>query len=147
MERSCGDGLGNMRRMKKLYETLLEPLCQICGIGVTEADILAFLRNHPGRDTARDITELRMLPKANVSQSVEKLIGLGLLCRQPDENDRRLVHLLPTRAAESVLTGIWQAREGFSAVLFADFTPEEQESYRILNEKIANSVYRYLERK
>ena len=39
-----------------------------------EADIISFLKNNPGKDTAADIVELRMLSKGAVSKTVEALI-------------------------------------------------------------------------
>ena len=64
------------------------------GLTKPEADVLLFLANNPGRDTARDVAELRGLPKSQVSGAVELLAARGLLRRLPDQADRRVVHLI-----------------------------------------------------
>ena len=43
---------------------------------ITEGKVISFLYNNPGKDTAADITELRMLSKGNVSQAVESISSL-----------------------------------------------------------------------
>ena len=41
--------------------------------------LMSFLYNNPGKDTATDIVELRMLQKGNVSAVVESLVNKSLL--------------------------------------------------------------------
>lgn len=66
--------LVNIRRIIKLHETMLKQICQDYHLSLIEATIISFLYNNPGKDTAADIVELRMLSKGNVSQAVESLI-------------------------------------------------------------------------
>ena len=64
--------LGNIRRIIKLHESMLkEYVCQEYAMTLTEAAVISFLYNNPGKDTAADIVELRMLQKSNVSQAAE----------------------------------------------------------------------------
>ena len=77
--------LDRMRCIVKLYDRLSAKVCEKWKINRTEMDVLAFLNNHPDFDTARDIVEIRMLPKANVSLAVESLIQKGYLARRIDE--------------------------------------------------------------
>lgn len=72
---------------------MLKEICRRHKLTLIETTIISFLYNNPGRDTAADIVELRMLSKGNVSQAVELLIQKSLLKRIPDENDRRRIHL------------------------------------------------------
>ena len=60
----------NIRRIVKLYESMLRPICDKYRLAPIEATIISFLQNNSGRDTATDIVELRMLSKSNVSQAV-----------------------------------------------------------------------------
>ena len=48
--------------LRKLYGQLFAPLLSQLGLTQLEMDILLFLANNPGKDTARDIVELRHLP-------------------------------------------------------------------------------------
>ncbi len=85
--------LVQFRQLNKLYECMLKEICRRHKLTLIETTIISFLYNNPGRDTAADIVELRMLSKGNVSQAVELLIQKSLLKRIPDENDRRRIHL------------------------------------------------------
>ena len=68
-----------IRKTVKLYESMLKPVCDHYRLTLIEADIISFLQNNPGKDTAGDIVGLRMLSKGNVSQAVESLIQKSLL--------------------------------------------------------------------
>lgn len=63
------DFLMYFRRIIKLHESMLKEICETYQLTMIEANIISFLYNNPGRDTARDIVELRMLSKGNVSQA------------------------------------------------------------------------------
>lgn len=133
---SAAELLVNIRRVIRLYELILHPVCEAYGITIVETDILAFLRNNPDKDTARDIVEYRMLQKGNVSQAVEHLIRKGLLSRRQDEKDRRLIHLSLTPTAVEVTTAIRAARKQLLDQLFQDFSSGEILLYQELNQKL-----------
>ena len=86
------DILLKSRAAGKLYEKMFGKIRLQYGMTQLEIDILAFLKNNPGLDTASDIVNYRMLPKANVSQAVEFLIQKGFVGRRTDEQDRRKIH-------------------------------------------------------
>ncbi len=65
--------LVGFRNILKYYDSLRRRVCKQHSLSQTEFDVLAFLGNNPGLDTARDIVELRLLPKSNVSVAVESL--------------------------------------------------------------------------
>ena len=81
------------RKFGKYYDRQFLPLLEKTGLTIREVHVLLFLANHPGQDTARDVTELRGMAKSQVSQAVEVLAGRGLLARRADGEDRRVVHL------------------------------------------------------
>ena len=82
-----------LRSLFRLYDKMLKKVCTEHDLTLVEADIISFLHNNPGKDTAADIVELRMLSKGAVSKSVESLIQKSLLERTPDLEDRRRIHL------------------------------------------------------
>ena len=88
-----------IRRILKCQETILKEISVEYALTLTEATIISFLHNNPGRDTAADIVELRMLSKGHVSQAVESLIQKSLLLRRQDTADRRKIHLSLTPAS------------------------------------------------
>lgn len=81
------------RKFGKYYDRQFLPLLERTGLSMREIHVLLFLANHPGQDTARDVTELRGLAKSQVSQAVEVLTGRGILRRLADGTDRRIIHL------------------------------------------------------
>lgn len=130
----------SFRRMIKLHETMLKVVCQKYQLTQIEASIISFLYNNPGKDTAADIVELRMLSKGNVSQAVEALIGKSLLKREPDLQDRRKLHLFLREEAAPVIEEIERMQSHYVQELFDGITDEEWEHYQAVNEKIMENV-------
>lgn len=130
--------------IKKLYETASRPVCEKHGITQTELDIIAFLCNHPDKDTASDIVQLRMLPKANVSQAVETLIQKQLLIRTTDREDRRRIHLSVTQQAVCIKQDIDRSRGQMSDVICCGFTEQEKTQFIRITQKINQNIEQYL---
>lgn len=137
--------LPNIRRIIKLYDNMLKPVCDRYGLVPIEATIISFLFNNPGRDTAADIVELRMLSKSNVSQAVESLIQKSLLQRRRDKEDRRRIHLLLTPESKPITQEIECVRGGFRKQIFRGFTEEEERQFALFNERIAENTKNVLE--
>ena len=55
-----------LRSLIRLYDKMLKKVCTEHDLTVIEADIISFLQNNPGKDTAADIVELRKLSKGAV---------------------------------------------------------------------------------
>lgn len=135
------------RAIIRLYEQTLSDARTKYGLTQYEADVLAFLNNNPGMDTASHIVEYRMLPKANVSQAVDLLMKKGLLSAQRDETDRRRVHLSPTPASAPVIADIIAAQHTFGELLFADFTETERRQFEAFNRRISENAAKILGKK
>lgn len=118
----AGEVLQQAQSVKRLYEFMLEPVCAANQLTETESGILIFLFNNPDRNTASDVVDLRMIPKANVSKAVESLMQKGLLSRTPDASDRRRIHLAPTRGAKALVSALIAAQNAFVRQLFSDFS-------------------------
>ena len=146
MKSGSAEFLLSFRRAVKLYDAMLKQACRDSGLSQLEATIISFLHNHPGRDTAGDIVELRMIPKSNVSQGVESLIQKSLLQRRQDETDRRRIHLSLTPEALPVVERIEETKQQFYQQLFLGFTPEEQSHLRAYHVRIAENTKNGLER-
>lgn len=111
-----------------------------------EATIISFLHNHPGRDTAAEIVELRMLSKSNVSQAVESLIQKELLLRRQDTEDRRKIHLSLTEKADPITREIEKVWKSFKNKIFRGFTEEEEKQFLWFNERIVQNTIMEIER-
>ena len=127
-----------------LYEKLCRSAREKHGLSQTELDVLGFLGNNPGMDTARDVTQYRRIPKANVSQAVESLSRSGMLVSRRDENDRRLVRLELTANGREALGNIRAAQRAYERTLTEGFTDEDRKSYRMLGERVAENIKKAL---
>lgn len=115
------------RSLFRLYDKLLKKVCMEHDLTVIEADIISFLQNNPGKDTAADIVELRMLSKGAVSKGVDSLIRKSLLERIPDTEDRRKIHLKLMPQAGPVTATVDEVRNEFLETVLEGFTREELE--------------------
>lgn len=134
------DMLHAVRAAVKLYEQYEREVGERHGLQLIETDILAFLRNNPGCDTASDIAELRMLQKGNVSPAVDRLCRKGLLRRTPDAEDRRKIHLSLTEPAEEIVHEIQEARASYLEALFTGFSARERSDFQKTAERILNNA-------
>lgn len=134
------DFLLSIRAAVKLQETLLKQVSEIHGLTLTEANVIAFLHNNPGKDTAADITQLRMLSKGNVSQAVESLIQKGLLKRTPDLCDRRRIHLSLLPDSQPITAAVDGIMEEYRGYLFLGFSKEELACYQALSRRIMDNA-------
>ena len=135
----------NIRALLRLYSKNGETIRNSHQLTEAELDVLAFLGNNPNLNTARDVTEYRLLPKANVSLAVDALIKKGYLSGRQDDHDRRRVRLCLTPRGEAVIPEIREDRKRFEEILFSGFTPEERNEYQNMNARIANNAHAYLE--
>lgn len=130
------------RQFKRYYEGCFASLLRREGLTMRELHVLLFLANNPDRDTARDVVELRGLPKSQVSGAVDLLVERGVLLRQPDREDRRVVHLALTE--EGIALGR-EAREIQSACvqsMLSPLTAAESAQFQLLLEKVLKIVER-----
>jgi len=71
------------RRFQAAYAAVMAPLSRELDMAPSALDILLYLANNPGRDTARDICAYRHLKPGIVSLHVERLVTEGYLTRSP----------------------------------------------------------------
>lgn len=135
-----------LRSLLHLYDRMLKKVCAEHDLTVVEADVVSFLQNNPGKDTAADIVELRMLSKGAVSKAVEALIQKSLLERIPDTEDRRRIHLKLRPEAEPVTKMIDEVREEFIGTVMKGFAEEELEFHTRFLERAFDNTMRALER-
>ena len=124
------------RRFLKYYDRQFLPLLERTGLSMREIHVLLFLANHPGQDTARDVTELRGLAKSQVSQAVEVLAGRGLLARRADGEDRRVVHLEITEQGAPLAREAQALQAACGRRLLEGLTEEEQNVFLRLLERV-----------
>lgn len=139
--------ISDIRKIMKLYNQMLETVCQDYRLSKIEVSIINFLQHNPQKDTAADIVEMHMIAKSQVSGAVELLIQKGLLQREQDTTDRRRIHLSLLPAASPVTAAIHSIRCQFKDVILNGFTPEECQLYEEFNSRLLENVKAALDRK
>ncbi len=107
-----------VRKFSLAYTAACRPLCQELKLPQTAFDILMFLANNPGYQTAGDIVEIRRIKANLVSVNVDKLVREGYLRREAVAGDRRKTRLACTENAERVAERGRAVQEAFFARLF-----------------------------
>ena len=141
------DFLVSIRQVMKLHEGMLKSICEAYRLTLAEANVISFLHNNPGRDTAVDIVELRMLSKGKVSQAVEGLIQKSLLQRKPDTADRRKIHLLLQPSAAPITAEIDVCRRQFYKEVFRGFSEEEWGLYQAFSRRMMENTQAAIKRR
>ena len=136
-----------LRSLLRLYDKMLKKVCMEHELTVIEADVISFLQNNPGKDTAADIVELRLLSKGAVSKAVESLLQKSLLERIPDTEDRRRIHLKLKPEAGPVTESIDEVREEFLNTVLDGFTKEELEAHAQFFQRLFSNTKKAMERR
>lgn len=119
------DYFTHARTLELLYHKLQSPVLARYQMTQIELDVLLFLANHPGLDTAKDIVEIRRLTKSHVSASVRDLTDRKWLEPSFQQNNRKTIHLRLLPAADDVVQRGRRAQVAFFSRLFEGFTSEE----------------------
>ncbi|MBC5648401.1 MarR family winged helix-turn-helix transcriptional regulator [Christensenella tenuis] len=128
------------RKLKKLYERECAKAAAPFGLSQGEADVLLFLSNNPGFDTAMDVVKYRSVSKALVSKAVESLSARGYLTLHTDRRDRRYTHLVLTEAAAPALRAVLGAQAAFVDLLKSETTPEERAVISAVFERLCEKL-------
>ena len=123
------------KRFEEAYAAVMRPLTVELGMAQPAVDILLFLANNPGMDTARDICTYRHLKPAIVSFHVDNLVREGYLERREVPGDRRKCRLVCTEKASDVIARGREAQEAFSQQLTEGLTEEDLEC--VLRRKVS----------
>ncbi len=113
------------RRFEEAYTAVMRPLTEELNMARPAVDILLFLANNPGLDTARDICTYRHMKPSIVSFHVDNLVREGYLERQEMPRDRRKCRLVCTQRAQPVIDRGRAAQESFSRQLTEGLTEAE----------------------
>ena len=102
------------RRILDAYAVVMQPLSAELDMAQNAVDILLFLANNPGLDTARDICTYRKLKPGIVSFHVDNLVREGYLLRTRDPGDRRRCRLVCTDKAAPIVARVRRCRSSSS---------------------------------
>lgn len=131
--------------LRSLYTLCTEPVCRRYSITRTELDILLFLADNPGLDTAAEISGLRCLAKSHVSTSLRSLERNGYIAKTAEAGDKRRIHLMLTEAADAVVRAGKQQQAAFADIILSDIGREELQHFHECIVQMENNIKKYLE--
>lgn len=137
METPQAEFLALRQTLYHLYTELFEETLRQFSLTQMEADTLLFLANNPRYDTAAELVEIRCLSKSQVSASVEHLVQLGYLRREPEG---RRMHLRLTEEAGLVVTWGRACQARFRQTLLRGVSEEEQALLQDLLNRIVENA-------
>lgn len=110
----------------QLYRRMLAPIVKEYDLTQLEIDVLLFLANNPGYDTARDLVDIRHLSKSHVSTAVDSLVQREFLQRVQREGNKKLIHLLLLPKALPPVQAGQAVQKQFFETVFDGFAPAER---------------------
>lgn len=125
---------------EQVYADYRKQIMEKFSLTAAETDIIMFLANNPGFDTAAQIAKIRKIPKSQISVSVNSLTERSLLTGCYHHGNKKSIHLKLTESAMPIITYGHQVQAAFGKRLFKDFSPKETAEFQRLQRKIANNI-------
>ena len=129
-----------IRKINKFYDDLLKISAHHFDLSLTDIKVCSFLMNHPRLNSAKHIVEYRMLPKSNVSTSIDKLVNDGYLTKINDENDHRKYLLYLTDKAKPLCREIKEVNDYFYQILYGNIDHDLLEIQNRINQQIILNI-------
>ena len=126
---------------RKGYSRAMDPICRQWDLTRNELDVILFLHNNPEFDRASDVALRRGMAKSHVSLSVTSLEAKGFLCRRPDPEDRRTIHLELRGDALDIARQGREAQLAFFEKIYAGLTQEEINAWTHVVEKVSENIH------
>ncbi|WP_425835868.1 TetR family transcriptional regulator [Streptomyces fractus] len=116
------------------YRTLIGRVVKRHGIGLAAFDLLAELRRAPAphRRTMGELAAAGAVRAGGVTQHADRLARAGLIERERDDRDRRIVHLRLSEAGRALVDQVAQERTAGERELLDGLRPDERRALRHL---------------
>ena len=130
-------------KIAKLYDSCFLTVQRDYGLTANERDVLLFLHNNRGYDTAADIVKYRSISKSLVSKPVERLTRRGFLETLQAVEDRWQVHLRIAPEAAAAVDRLAQLQRHFFEMLGQGLTEAERGILHQALQKMGDNVDRH----
>ncbi|MFB9761303.1 MULTISPECIES: MarR family winged helix-turn-helix transcriptional regulator [Bacillaceae] len=107
----------------------------IKGMAPSHGDVLMVLYHHE-RVTMKQLAESIKRTKPTVTILVNKLVDLGFVQKQKDNNDSRVTYITLTKEGEKLRSMFFEISDKLNAVVYNGLSNEEQEQLHNILEKI-----------
>ncbi len=129
-------------KFRKLLEKLLKPIEDEYGLNKVDLQILFYLYSAKGRNTSKDIMELKMFTRGHISQSLGRLQQKGYVVIRQDTQDRRCTHNDLTQEVETLVEKISIVFHQVGKILMEGVTEKEQEYLGEIAGKVNKNIDR-----
>ncbi len=123
----------------KTYGRTIQKSMKDSPFSPNEINLLLFLANNKA-DTAKEFVKETGSSKSLVTRSVDSLVEQNYLFKEPDQNDRRYVHLKLTPKGEEIALVLRTLRKDFMKSLVEDISEEEFLTLQNILEKMKISI-------
>jgi DNA-binding MarR family transcriptional regulator len=133
---------GRLHRSFLRYQAQLAPVFEAHGITMSAFDVLAALRRSgpPYRKTMGDIAAITLVTQGGITQRVERLERSGLVVREKDAADGRVVHVQLTPAGLELIDRVTRAHFANEREMLAGLTAAEQKQLAKLLRLLEHSL-------
>lgn len=114
----------NLRILEREIGMALEGETTCCGVTMAQCHVL--LELYPGGSSVTGLSEKLFLDKSTLSRTVESLVKLGLVCREPNPSDRRSLPLSLTPLGVEKALFIHRLSNEYYGGLFNTMPEEKQ---------------------
>ena len=128
-----------------LYKSISKPLKNQSSITPGGMFVLGSLKRH-GTQSMSDIGKCLSMPKPHVTVIVDKLIEEGLVERQSDPSDRRIVNILITEKGAEVFQNIKLEISENLKIKLSKLSDDEQEILADASQKVREILISILSR-
>src|SRR3954454_17281287 len=121
------DALAMADRLRLSATRLARRLRQESGTDLTPSQLSALAAiNAHGPLTLGALAEVERVAPPSVTKVLSKLEAAGLVARQADERDRRVVRVVTTAAGDQLLADVRERKDAWLAARVAEMTAEER---------------------
>ena len=120
----------NTARFLDAYHTVMQPLCTEMRLPPAAVDIVLYLANNPGHNTAKDICRHKGMKPSIVSFHVDRLVTDGYLERRAVPGDRRKTALVCTEKAAPLIERGRMLQHRFAVELTRGLDEEDMIHFR-----------------
>lgn len=109
------------KSLRKLQRKLAEQLngdSVCCGVTIAQCHVLLSIEEK-GHTTITELATDLELDKSTLSRTIESLVGMGLVNRETNADNRRSQHIRLTKGGEKTVAGIHDQWKSFFSSIFA----------------------------
>ncbi|EFE71662.1 transcriptional regulator [Streptomyces viridosporus ATCC 14672] len=134
--------LGRLHRSFLLYQSRTSKPVAAAGLSLAGFDVLAALRRsgEPYRLTAGELAATSLISSAGVTLRLDRLEGDGLIVRERDVKDRRVVHCRLTPAGLKLIDTLLAEYLENERSMLAGLKPKERVQLAALLQKLERSL-------